>query len=219
MKVKTTKSLPITGCLMIICLLLCSCYSFKENQNIIESNTSSVFQTSTENKSTLDDGEPKNSNSSQQVYPEQMFDGDFEVETKSFNNDKEIFKYFVTEIQTLLEKNSLKNEQRVTVVERNGNYYFKFKDILLEKEMLLDTKQKSFDNYLKIKDIFLEMGDYSFVGFRYENNYLQFESENGQYFLIYVFDGVSPRKKNYQNYNDRFFDIEHIEGNWYQMKQ
>ena len=143
----------------------------------------------------------------------------FETENKSFEQNKEIYEHLVSVILPIIEENDLTGGQFIRVAEEDGKHFLEFRDVLHNTKTRYETDKATFEKYTKLDEIYNSISNYSFIGLRYENNFLQFESENGEYFLIYTFDGVSPRKKNYKNYNNRPFEINHIEGNWYQMKQ
>ena len=167
----------------------------------------------------LNKDESKEANPLEYISPNNILGSDFDVESQSFKKNKDVYEYFVSLVQHLIKENEITNEHSIGFLKDNERYFLEFRDILNNTDTRFETDKETFDKYVKLHELYYEMGNYSFIGLRYVNNYLQFEAEHGEYFLIYAFDGVSPQKKNYQNYNNRSFDVEHIEGNWYQMKQ
>lgn len=153
------------------------------------------------------------------LYSAYANNSNFETEINSFEQNRELYEHLVSVFLPIIEENDLTDGQFVCVEEEDGKHFLEFRDALHNTKTRYVTDKTTYEKYTKLYEIYCSIDNYCFIGLRYKNNFLQFESENGEYFLIYTFDGISPRKKNYKNYNNRTFEIDHIEGNWYQMKQ
>ena len=218
MKINTKTILSVVFSLLMITSLY-SCNSTSDGKKIDKSESNKVLENAPSDENLSNKDKSKEANPLEHIFPNNILGSDFDVESKSFKKNKEIYEYFVSIVQHLVRENSITNEHSIGFLEYNERYFLEFRDVSNNTDTRFETDKKTFDKYVKLHEIYYEMGNYSFIGLRYVNDYLQFEAEHGEYILIYAFDGVSPRKKNYQNYNDRSFDVEHIEGNWYQMKQ